>query len=181
MPAAASIELPPWARVSAARAEHIARVTALLAHWSEQLGIDPLEATAWRDAGCWHDSLRDAAESELRTIVGDGSMHPALLHGPAAAVRLRADGERRTAVLEAIAYHTVGHPGWERTGRALYMADYLDPGRPFARSERAYLATQVPHDFTGTFREVVRHRLQWSVREGVELHMQTVELWNSVR
>ena len=181
MPAAVSTELPAWARVSAARVQHIARVTTLLAEWAAQMGIDAAESVDWTDAGRWHDSLRDAPESELRAILRDESMHAALLHGPAAAARLSADGERRTAVLEAIAHHTVGHPGWGRTGRALYMADYLEPGRPFARSERAYLAAQVPHDFPGTFREVVRHRLQWSVREGVELHRQTIDLWNGAR
>ena len=181
MPAAVSTELPAWARVSASRIQHIARVTALLAQWAAAIEIDAAESAAWRDAGRWHDALRDAPESELRAILHDDSMHAALLHGPAAAVRLRADGERRADVLEAIAHHTVGHPAWNRTGRALYMADYLEPGRPFARSERAYLGAQVPHDFPGTFREVVRHRLQWSVREGVELHRQTVDLWNSVR
>ena len=181
MPGAASIELPAWARVSPARAKHIQRVTELLTLWAAQIRVDSPEATAWLDAGRWHDALRDAPEPELRAIVGDPHMHPALLHGPAAAIQLRGDGEHRTDVLDAIAHHTIGHPGWARPGRALFMADYLEPGRPFARSERAYLASQVPHDFSGTFREVVRHRLQWAVRESVELHPQTVDLWNSVR
>jgi HD superfamily phosphohydrolase YqeK len=84
-------------------------------------------------------------------------------------------------VLTAIAHHTIGHAEWTRTGRALYMADYLEPGRPFARTERAFLAAQVPRDFSGVFREVVRDRLQWSIRERVELHPRTIELWNSIR
>ena len=181
MHGAASIELPAWARVSATRVRHIERVTGLLTLWATQMRVDAAEATRWLDAGRWHDALRDAPEPELRSVVGDSQMHPALLHGPAAANRLRGDGETRDDVLEAIAHHTIGHPGWSRTGRALYMADYLEPGRPFARTERAFLAAQVPHDFTGTFREVVRARLQWSIRESVELHPQTVDLWNSVR
>ena len=181
MPGAASIELPGWARVSPNRVRHIERVTALLTLWAAQMGVDQAEAIQWLDAGRWHDALRDAPEPELRAIVGDPAMHAALLHGPAAAIRLRDDGERREDVLEAIAHHTVGHPEWSRTGRALYMADYLEPGRPFARTERAFIAAQVPHDFRGAFREVVRNRLEWSVRESVELHGQTIELWNSVR
>ena len=40
MPAAVSTELPAWARVSATRVQHIARVTALLAQWAAQMGID---------------------------------------------------------------------------------------------------------------------------------------------
>ena len=40
---------------------------------------------------------------------------------------------------------------------------------------------QVPLDFDGTFRQVVRHRLEWSLREGHELYPTAVALWNSVR
>jgi hypothetical protein len=47
--------------------------------------------------------------------------------------------------------------------------------------ERAYLATQVPYNFEGTFRQVVRHRLEWALHEGHELYPNTVELWNSLR
>ena len=181
MHAVASTDLPAWARVSRSRAEHIARVTALLVNWAGAMGIDRAELEEWRDAGLWHDALRDAPEAELRALTRDATMAAALLHGPAAAARLVQDGERRSGVLEAIAHHTVGHPGWTRTGRALYMADYLEPGRSFNRIERSYLAAHVPHDFDGTFREVARHRLQWSLQEGVELHPQTIAQWNSIR
>src|SRR6185437_12934843 len=50
-------------------------------------------------------------------------------------------------------------------GQALYMADYLEPGRPFARADRAFLAMHVPRDFDGAFRQVVRHRVEWCLRE----------------
>lgn len=181
MRAVASIELPVWARVSPSRAEHIARVTALLMGWADAMGLDQAETNGWRDAGRWHDALRDASEAELRALTGDASTAAALLHGPAAAIQLSKDGERRSDVLEAIAHHTVGHPGWARTGRALYMADYLEPGRTFSRVERARLADHVPRDFDGTFREVVRDRLQWARRDGVALHPQTLALWESIQ
>jgi 2-amino-4-hydroxy-6-hydroxymethyldihydropteridine diphosphokinase len=61
------------------------------------------------------------------------------------------------------------------------MADYLEPGRKFSRADRAYLASQVPRDFDGTFRQVVRHRLEWSLREGHELYPTAVAMWNGVR
>src|SRR3712207_917536 len=99
----------------------------------------------------------------------------------AAAARLVAAGESRQAVLEAVRHHTVGCARWARVGRALYMADYLEPGREFGRGDRAFLAAHVPHDFDGVFRQVVRLRLEWALREGNPLHPQTVELWNSVR
>ena len=84
-------------------------------------------------------------------------------------------------MLSAIRYHTVGSPEWDRTGRALYMADFLEPGRHFAKRDRAFLATQVPHDFDGVFRQVLRARLEYALREGFTLFPETVELWNEVR
>ena len=90
-------------------------------------------------------------------------------------------GETRTDVLDAIRWHTIGSDVWGRTGRALYMADYLEPGRKFSRADRAHLASQVPRAFDGTFRQVVRHRLEWSLREGHELYPTAVAMWNGVR
>ena len=177
----ASIELPAWARVSPRRAAHIARVTELLMEWSEAMSLDPETATAWRDAGRWHDALRDAPESELRALLGDRITPAPLLHGPAAARRLEDGGEHRRDLLEAIAHHTVGSPNWTRTGQALYMADYLEPGRTFDREERAELARRVPGDFDEVFREVVRRRVAWTEREGHTLHQQTRAMWDAVR
>ena len=180
MSGADSIDLPAWARVTEKRRAHIARVTALLDRWAAELHIAPDEARAWHDAGRFHDTLRDATEAELRALVPDLAMPTQILHGPAAAAQLAREGETRVQVLEAIRWHTVGNGAWARTGRALYMADFLEPGRSFARADRAFLAAHLPHDFDGVFRQVVRQRLEWSLREGNRLYPETVSLWNDV-
>jgi 2-amino-4-hydroxy-6-hydroxymethyldihydropteridine diphosphokinase len=173
--------LPSWAMVSDKRRGHIMRVVALIDRWAVDLRLAPDRARAWHDAALWHDALRDAPESSLREISGDHRSEANLLHGPAAAARLVADNERRPDVIEAVRWHTVGNAGWADAGRALYMADFLEPGRAFARADRAYLAHQVPLDFDGTFRQVVRTRLEWALREGKGLLEETVALWNAVR
>ena len=175
------LDLPAWAEVSDRRRAHIARVTALMEEWAVVLALPVEERRAWSDAGRLHDALRDAPEPTLRALAGDVGSPVELLHGPAAAARLAADGERRHELLEAVHWHTIGSPAWGRLGRALYMADYLEPGRPFARPERGFLAAMVPHDFDGVFRQVLRHRLEWSLREGKALFPETVDLWNRVR
>jgi Predicted HD superfamily hydrolase involved in NAD metabolism len=176
------VELPHWACVGEKRRAHIARVTALLDEWANAMGLTRSQRTDWHDAGRLHDALRDAPEELLRSLAGGlPGFSVDMLHGPAAAERLRADGETRTELIEAIRYHTVGSPAWGRLGRALYMADYLEPGRKFSRADRAYLAAQVPRDFDATFRQVVRARLEWSLREGMQLYPQTVQLWNEAR
>ena len=173
--------LPTWACVGSKRLAHIERVTSLLRAWGAAMRLDADEANAWIDAGAWHDALRDAPEELLRKITGDNETPEALLHGPAAATQLERDGEKRTSVLDAIRYHTIGSASWDRTGKALYMADYLEPGRKFSREDRFFLAAQVPHSFDAAFRQVVRFRLDWSVREGNHIFPETVALWNSLR
>jgi 2-amino-4-hydroxy-6-hydroxymethyldihydropteridine diphosphokinase len=184
------IALPAWAVVTTARRAHIARVVALIGAWTAHLSLPAPERQAWHDAATWHDALRDAPEGALRAILGEGPnatwagdtpLDAAFLHGPAAAARLSADGERRADVLDAIRWHTVGSVAWGATGRALYMADFLEPGRAFAREERAALAGRVPRDFDGVFREVVQMRMRWAVEGGKALAPRTVVLWNSVR
>jgi HD superfamily phosphohydrolase YqeK len=174
-------ELPPWAAVSEKRLRHITRVTALLDAWAPHVARDAAEARALHDAGRLHDALRDAPEPLLRELSGDPSSPTELLHGPAAATMLAREGGVRADVLDAVRWHTLGAADWGRVGRALYMADFLEPGRKFAATDRAFLAAHVRHDFDGVFRQVVRMRLQWSLGEGLELYAPTVALWNAVR
>jgi HD superfamily phosphohydrolase YqeK len=175
------LALPSWAVVSDKRRAHIARVVALLERWGEEMRLPSDEASRWRTAGILHDALRDAEEPMLRALSGDGHRPTEILHGPAAAVRAEQDGERRADVLDAVRYHTVGFPNWERTGRALYMADFLEPGRSFLKAERAFIADQVARDFDGAFRQTVRLRIEWSLSQGGELFLETVALWNHGR
>ena len=178
-----SIVLPAWAIVSDRRRAHIGRVTSLLERWAVDMRLDDAERRSWRDAGLLHDALRDADDTVLKDLAGAtfGSDVPVeILHGPAAAERLRREGEGRVQLLDAVRYHTVGHGEWDRVGQALYMADFLEPGRKFMQVDRAWLAAQVPNDFAGAFRQVVRMRLEWSLREGKQLYPPTVALWNAV-
>ena len=176
-----SISLPGWAQVGERRAAHIARVVRLLEQWALAMDLAADERAAWRDAALWHDALRDADEMSLRAETGDLHSPAGLLHGPAAALRLEAAGESRTGVIEAVRWHTVGSMAWDRVGRALYMADFLEPGRGFMQADRAFLAARVPEAFDAVLRQVVRLRLEWALREGKSLHPETVALWNSVR
>jgi 2-amino-4-hydroxy-6-hydroxymethyldihydropteridine diphosphokinase len=175
------VKLPSWAQVSGKRHGHITRVTELLDEWATVMRIPDKERVAWHDAGIFHDALKDAPDDELRALVGDVAYEPQMIHGPAAAAYLERNGETRRSLLDAVRYHTVGYLDWDRTGRALYMADFLEPGRKFSQRDRAFLAAQVPRDFDGVFRQVVRARLEWSLHEGYSLFPETVALWNATR
>ncbi|HEV7705915.1 MAG TPA: hypothetical protein VGO46_16575 [Gemmatimonadaceae bacterium] len=177
----AELDFPEWGIASAKRRAHIARVTGLALSWATEMRIEAEELNDWRDATRWHDALRDASESELRAIVPHLDWPASLLHGPAAAARLAENGERRTAVLDAIYWHTVGNAGWDRTGRVLYMADYLEPERKFDREARAALASRAPGDFDAVFRDVVELRLGPRIAAKEKLRPESIALWESVQ
>ena len=177
----AELDFPAWGIASTKRRAHIARVTALALSWANAMRVGDEERDAWRDAARWHDAMRDASEKELRAIVPHLDWPTSLLHGPAAAARLAEEGERRAAVLDAIYWHTVGNARWDRTGRVLYMADYLEPERKFDREMRAELAARVPREFEGAFREVVNRRLGPRVAAKDKLLPESIALWESAQ
>jgi len=78
-----------------------------------------------------------------------------------------------------VRYHSVGCATWERVGQALYMADYLEPGRSFARRDRAFLAQLVPTKFEDVLRQVIRVRIETTIRDGFPLLPDTVAFWNA--
>jgi len=162
------VSLPAWAQVSPARRAHIERVVAQLRSWADAMHGDPQERDRWIRAGWLHDALRDAH-------LGDP-----LAHGPAAADRAAADGERDRGVLDAVRYHTVGWPAWDDVGRMLYLADFLEPGRDRIAADRAELAQRVPVERDVVLREVARRRIEWLLRSGWPLPASTVAFWNQL-
>jgi 2-amino-4-hydroxy-6-hydroxymethyldihydropteridine diphosphokinase len=173
-------DLPSWAQVSKGRGKHIQRVTALLGTWAEAMDLAAEERQCWLDAGRFHDALRDAPVDELRALAGSRLAEVELLHGPAVAAKLEREGETRRNLLDAIRYHSIGWKNWDRVGKALYMADYLEPGRTFEVERRAVLSQRVPVDFDGAFRDVVRSRMAYAREQGFTEYPESVELLESV-
>src|SRR3954471_1310198 len=92
--AAAAGRLPEWAQVSQKRADHIARVSALLGEWADAANLSDEDRKRWRAAGTLHDVLHGAKHDELRAIVPEifRDLPGKVLHGPACVVRLREEG-----------------------------------------------------------------------------------------
>ena len=177
--AAADGQLPEWSVAEPGRREHGARVAALLDRWAEEVGLDEHERERWRAAGYLHDALRDAEPSDLRPWVPNAEGLPdELLHGLAAAEHLRSEGVEDDELLSAIAYHTVGDEAFGVLGRALYAADFLDPGRTFLTELRADMRAREGSELDAIVREVARERVGDLVRRGLALNPRTVAFWN---
>jgi len=178
--AAAEGELPPWARAGRERREHMGRVAGLLREWAAERGLPREESARWVAAGWLHDALRDAPPAELRPLIPAGAVAfpDPLLHGPAVAARLRAEGVDDEGLLRAVAYHSVGHPDFDDLGVATFCADFLEPGRGFRPRWRAGLRRRMPEELYGVAREIVAARIRHHLDEARSVHLRTVELWN---
>ena len=91
-------------------------------------------------AGLMHDYARELTEEELLELTAkhnlstDGVelMQTSLLHGPVGAWLLEHEGLiTDKQVLDAIRWHTTGHPDMDQLARIIYISDYIEPGRNF--------------------------------------------------
>jgi 2-amino-4-hydroxy-6-hydroxymethyldihydropteridine diphosphokinase len=176
--AAARGELPAWASVRKGRLTHLASVAELLARWAAELGLDDSERLRWVAAGWLHDSLRDGDPESLAAAAAD---YPApVRHGPAAAEQLSADGVDDRELLDAIRYHSLGNSGLGTLGRYLYLADYLEPERPYAPVENAAMRAALPHEPDPALRRVCALRIREVLNRGGPLRPETVAFWNEL-
>lgn len=141
-------------------------------------GLAPTQAARWHRAALLHDALRDAGAAELSRYTPQGDWPAALWHGPAAAAAAERHGESDRGVLDAVRYHSVGFADWDDVGRALYLADYLEPGREFDRTGRAALAARVPGEFALVLTEVAAQRVAGLLDAHQPVRKETFDFWN---
>ena len=160
----------------------MARVAGLLNTWATTLSLAQDDRLRWRAAGYLHDALRDERPDLLRSQVptAQRDLPDAVLHGPAAAERLRVEGVRDEDLLAAVACHTIGGEGLGVLGRALYVADYLEPGRPYGTESHSRLRERMPGDLSGVLREVVDERIRRGRESGRPIARETLALWNEL-
>lgn len=170
-------ELPEWAVMTEPRHEHVRRVAGLLEHWSDLLGLPDAERVRWRAAGLLHDALKDAPIADLRDLVGEDGWPDPVLHAPAAAARLAGEGVDDRGLLLAVAYHSVGHPSFDDLGIHLYLADYLEPGRPDA-DHRTALRDRMPAERAEVLPRVIRRRIEAQLASGYVILPAAIGFWN---
>ena len=95
-------------------------------------------------------------------------------------MRLRAEGFKDEGVLRAVAYHTVGHPDLDAAGRALYLADFLEPGRDFSIEWRASLRERMPADLDAVLVEVLGSRLAHLIEARRPIRPETAAFWTEL-
>lgn len=93
---------------------------------------------------------------------------PALLHGRAAAVKIRQDfGVTEPDVIEAIANHTFGGPGLSDLAKLLFVADKIEPGREHVTEK--YLDRLFSMDLNEMVYTVVSESCQYLAKKGKKM------------
>ncbi len=87
---------------------------------------------------------------------------------------------RDEGILKAITYHTVGHPELDDAGRAVFLADFLEPGRTFDPLGRAAWRARMPRDMTAVLREVLAARMRHMIHSQRPIRSETLAFWNQI-
>jgi HD superfamily phosphohydrolase YqeK len=144
-------------------------------------------------AAWFHDAWRsDGVKETAAAIRAAGeepdawaSLHaPVLLHAQAAAAWARSEmAETDSQVLLAVRHHSTGHPAWEDVGRALYVADFCEPTRPFAASLQTdglvVRAAADPASLAAVALEILMLRLAGALRQKRPIHPDSWCTWNA--
>lgn len=144
-----------------------------------------LNLTPLRAAALFHDSAKEMSRSQMGSLFRRGPFFldedekkiPALWHPHAGAnLAYHVWGCRNREILEAVRCHTLGRPGMGKLAQALFVADYIEPGRSFPglalarRAARTSLAEGVKVKSAQT--------LDHLVASGRKIHPRLVETWN---
>ncbi len=180
--AAAKGEWPSWAVAGPERRRHAKRVAKLMGAWAESLGLADDKAR-WKAAGLLHDALRDENPRRLRNGLPREfrDLPDPVVHGPAAAERMKKAGVQDPDLLRAVAFHTLGHPDLDLMGRALCCADFLEPGRVTMRKERDAMLARMPAELEHVLYEIFRGRVRRFRDRGDGLSPWTRALWKQMR
>lgn len=125
-----AVELP------AGLVEHIDRVVALVGPLVRRHGGDAAAQARTLLAAQGHDLLRAVDGAQLLRRAEQRGMaiepaeraEPVLLHGPLGALELRERfGVEDAAVLDAVRWHTTGHPAFGPEAWAVFVADKIEP------------------------------------------------------
>lgn len=129
-------------KLSPERLNHCCRVEETALQLAQEWAVDLGKVS---QAALLHDICREHPEDSLLQLASKFGIlideiegtEPLLLHGFVGAALVKMDLEiTDREVLEAISYHVTGAPGLSSVGQAVFVADFIEPGRNFEAARR---------------------------------------------
>lgn len=138
-------------------------------------------------AGLLHDYARELSNSQLLELAMEHDLshdevellQPNLLHGPVGAWLLQEQGIiTDEQILNAIRWHTTGHPNMDQLSRIVYIADYIEPNRDFPGVDAL---RQIAHrDLDLGMLAGLDHTLNFLIQKGGFIHPWSVAVRNEL-
>jgi predicted HD superfamily hydrolase involved in NAD metabolism len=155
---------------------HIDRVVTLGDELARRHGLDVAEV---RLAAQGHDLLRAVADAELLERAEARGLEldpveraaPLMLHGPLAALELRERFEvEDEAALDAIWWHTTGHPDYSCEAWAMFMADKVEPSKVSQTPELRVIRELAGESLEAAALVYLEFRLAEAIERGWQVH-----------
>ena len=165
-----------------ARFAHTKGVVKTADRLARKHGVDPARArlAAWlHDCGKALD--REAMQPLLRRARLDVQERalPALWHAPVGALlALRDYGLKDAEILRAIRFHSTGAPDQTRLQKLLFVADYIEPGRPLW-DELPALRRLALKDLDAAWGQVLKHKLLDLLQRQRPLHPRSLAAYHA--
>jgi len=101
------------------------------------LSLSPEDTEEMALAALWHDMAKKNLDEEVfsylidrgESVSEEDRRIPAVLHGRAAALEAKREGELSPEAILAVCYHTTGRAGMSLKEKILYFADYIEETR----------------------------------------------------
>jgi nicotinate-nucleotide adenylyltransferase len=88
-------------------------------------------------------------------------------------------GEKRETVLNAVRWHTQGHPDMGAIGKVLYIADFIEPGRSHITEEfRANILRLESLD--GMLKKILEAQFSYLREKQVEISAYALQLYKAI-
>jgi predicted HD superfamily hydrolase involved in NAD metabolism len=184
MPSVEEIKITLQGRLTKEHYEHSLRTAELAEEMAEAYGVDSSKAYL---AGILHDYTKSLTRDEmLKEAKACGinighveSINPYLLHAELAAILVEKDlfvSDRE--ILDAIRKHTFGAVKMSALDKIIYVADMIEPGRPYESLN--HLREIAFSGLDAVFRQAYFVTVEYLVKARKLLHPQTLEVWNEL-
>lgn len=173
--------------LSVKRYEHSMRVAETAEQLAAANGYEPQRAYL---AGLLHDCARDLTDEKLQRYVAEHKLkvkkydlqYPTLLHAAVSAdLAEKKYGIEDKEVLEAVQRHTAGGRNMLPIVKVVYVADFIEPGRPGATTN--IIRNLANKSLNKAVLEKARYMLEFSKRIKEKLHpevLATIEHYKNV-
>jgi len=171
-------------RISRRRYEHSLRTAETAEGLGRRFSCDQAEAYI---AGLLHDCARELSPEEILLLAAEDGADPGsearqsiiLLHGRAGAVIARRDFDvRNNRILDAIRTHVTGKPGMSLLSRIVFLADCLEPGRPWMNEEPVKNFIHLP--LRAMLQAVLEYTLGYLKSEGRKIAEDSILLYDEI-